>query len=96
MPEAAYVLDAIGFDARMRASHAVVVGEGRLDETTLEGKALWEAAVRCRQGGVPCFAVVGTRELDAFGARLLDLQAIHTASTPAEIEAAVARIVPAL
>ncbi len=95
-PGAAYVLDAIGFDERMRAAHAVVVGEGRLDETTLQGKALWEAAVRCRQAGVPCFAVVGTRDLDDFGARLLDLQAIHAASTPQQIQAAVARIVPAL
>ena len=41
-PGAAFVLDALGFDDRMRASRAVVVGEGRLDRTTLAGKAAGE------------------------------------------------------
>ena len=37
-PGAAFVLETLDFDARMRAARAVVVGEGRLDRTTLEGK----------------------------------------------------------
>jgi glycerate kinase len=32
---AAYVLDELGFDARMRAARAVVTGEGRLDMQSL-------------------------------------------------------------
>lgn len=83
---AAYVLDAVGFDARMLAARAVVTGEGRLDSQTLAGKAVGEVAVRCRQNGVPCHAIVGQRAIDAFEQRLLDLASIDEAGTPAELE----------
>src|SRR6478672_9490371 len=36
-PGAPFVLGELGFDTRMRAARAVVVGEGRLDEQTLQG-----------------------------------------------------------
>jgi glycerate kinase len=85
---AAFVLDAIGFDRALRASHAVVLGEGRLDGTTLEGKALAEAATRARQLGVPAHAIVGTVALDAFDARILDLQTIRAAGELTRIESA--------
>ena len=75
-PAPAFVLDAVGFDARMRAARCVVTGEGRLDEQSLVGKLVSEVATRARQGGVPCCAVVGTRELDAMGARVLDLDRV--------------------
>ncbi|HEY5429161.1 MAG TPA: glycerate kinase [Solirubrobacteraceae bacterium] len=88
VPGAAFVLDAIGFDARMRAARAVVTGEGKLDQQSLVGKVVSEVATRARQAGVPCHAVVGTRELDAMGARVLDLDRVLAASTLAEIEAA--------
>lgn len=85
---AAFVLDALGVDARMRRSRAVIVGEGRLDLRTLAGKAPGELATRARQSGVPCFAVVGSRTLDAFGARILDLQAVLEAGDEPALEAA--------
>jgi glycerate kinase len=88
VPGAAYVLDALGFDARARAARAVVTGEGRLDAQTLAGKAVGEVAVRCRQNGIPCHAIVGRRAIDAFQQRLLDLATIAEAGTPAELEAA--------
>ena len=72
-PGAAFVLDAVGFDARMRSARAVVTGEGRLDRQSLVGKVVSEVATRARQAGVPCHAIVGTRELDSFGPRMLDL-----------------------
>jgi hypothetical protein len=31
-------------------------------------------ATRCRQAGVPCYAVVGIDELDAFGKRVLNVE----------------------
>jgi glycerate kinase len=86
VPGAAYVLDAIGFDARMRAARFVVTGEGRLDEQALSGKAVGEVAVRCRQAGVGCHAIVGRNELSAFHARLLDLASVTEAGTVAELE----------
>ena len=77
-----YVLDALGFDSLMRASAFVVTGEGRLDETTLAGKAVAEVATRCRQSGVWCHAVVGEDRLDLFGRRVLDLASVREASDP--------------
>ena len=95
-PGATFVLDALDYDARMRAAAAVIVGEGRLDETSLQGKVLGEAATRARQAGVPCFAIVGTNALDLFGARMLDLQRVLEAPTLAEIERAAASLADVL
>ena len=95
-PGAAFVLDALGFDARMRAARAVIVGEGKIDEQTLQGKIAGEIATRARQAGVPCFAIVGTRELDAFGARMLDLQRVLEASDLDAIAAAAASLADVL
>jgi glycerate kinase len=74
----------------MSGAAGIIVGEGRLDETSLEGKALGEAATRARQAGVPCFAVVGTDALDRFGARILDLQRVLEAPTLDAVEHAAA------
>lgn len=89
---APFVLQQLDFDVRMRAARAVIVGEGRLDLGTLAGKAPGEAATRARQAGVPCFAAVGSRTLDAFGARILDLQAVLEAGDAAALEAAGRRL----
>ena len=77
-----YVLDAIDFDELMRRAAFVVTGEGKLDETTLAGKAVFEVATRCRQAGVWCHAVVGEDALDLFGRRVLDLASVREASDP--------------
>jgi glycerate kinase len=77
-----YVLDALGFDDLMRRSAFVVTGEGKLDGTTLAGKAVAEVATRCRQAGVWCHAVVGRDELDLFGHRVLDLASVREAGDP--------------
>jgi glycerate kinase len=92
VPGAQFILDAIGFDRRMRVARAVVTGEGKLDQQSLAGKAVSEVSTRARQAGVPCHAIVGARELDSFGARVLDLQAVFEASTPREISAAARRL----
>ena len=87
-PGAPWVLDALDFDDRMRASRAVVTGEGKLDEQTLQGKLVGEIGTRARQAGVPLHAIVGTDALDAFGKRIIDLQRTIEATTLAELEAA--------
>src|SRR3954471_9653116 len=81
VPGAAYVLDTVGFDERMREARFVVTGEGRLDDQTLAGKAVGEIATRCRQGGVACHAVVGVNALDPFATRLLDFASVTEAGT---------------
>ncbi len=95
-PGAAFVLDALDFDERLRGAQAMITGEGRIDATTLAGKAVAEAAVRARQAGVPAHAIAGSSDLDILGQRALDLQTIRTATTPAELEAAAEALAPLL
>jgi glycerate 2-kinase len=85
---APFVLDALDFDERMRASRAVVTGEGKLDEQTLQGKLVGEIGTRARQAGVPLHAIVGRDALDPFGKRIIDLQLVQEATTLEELEAA--------
>jgi glycerate 2-kinase len=93
---APFILDTIGFDARMRAARAVVTGEGRLDQQSLVGKAVSEVATRARQAGVPCHAIVGVSEISTFDARILDLETISEARTLAQLKAAGRRLATAL
>jgi glycerate 2-kinase len=93
---ASFVLDEIGFDARMRGARAVITGEGKLDEQSLVGKVVSEVATRSRQAGIPCSAVVGTRQLDAMGARVLDLERVLEASTVGELRDAGRRLAKVL
>ncbi|MFJ5957356.1 glycerate kinase [Paenarthrobacter sp. NPDC092416] len=56
------VLDAAGFDSLLRTAEAVVVGEGRLDSQTGEGKIISAILERVRRSGrdIPVVAVVGS------------------------------------
>jgi glycerate kinase len=85
---APYVLNALGTDARMQASRFVIVGEGQLDRTTLDGKAPGELATRARQGGVPCHAVVGRDAIEPLDGRIVDLMEIIEAPTREDLVAA--------
>lgn len=93
---ASFVLDALDFDDRMRAARAVVTGEGKLDQQTLQGKLVGEIGTRTRQAGVPLHAIVGRDELDGFGKRMIDLQMVQEATNLEELEAAGERLGAAL
>jgi glycerate 2-kinase len=56
-PGAATVLDLVGFEAR--PYDLVVTGEGRVDATTAEGKAVAEVVRRCAEAGVRCVVFGG-------------------------------------
>jgi glycerate 2-kinase len=86
------LLEEIGFDERMRAARALIVGEGRLHEDTLAGSIAFEIATRARQSGVPAYAVTGENALDSFDARILDLQAILQAKSAPALEKAGRRL----
>jgi glycerate kinase len=58
-PGAEVVLDAMDFDARVRRADLVVTGEGKLDETTMTGKAPSAVARAAAAAGVPCIAFAG-------------------------------------
>ena len=93
---AAFVLEALDVDARMRAAGAVIVGAGRLDAGTLLGPVAGEIAVRARQAGVPCFAVCAENGLTLFDQRILDLQQVVEAPSLQALEAAGERIAGSL
>jgi glycerate 2-kinase len=75
---AAFVLDAISFDARLAAADAVISGEGRLDSQSLSGKIVGEVARRCAEGGKPLHLIVGEDALAS--------EALASFSTVAEAE----------
>jgi glycerate 2-kinase len=88
VPGAAHVLDRAGFDGALAGAAAVVTGEGRLDEQTLEGKAAGEVAARARRAGVPVHAVVGADALDPAARERLGLASVREAGTLEALEAA--------
>lgn len=89
MPGAGFVLDALGFDERLARADLVFTGEGRLDETSLTGKAPAEVARRAAAAGVPCHAIVGQNRLESQLAHEAGFTSVTEASTLVEITAAV-------
>jgi glycerate 2-kinase len=85
---AAWVLDRLGFDARLAHADAVVTGEGRLDAQTREGKLVGEVAARCRRAGVPLHVVAGELALDDAGLAALGIVSARIAHDEAAIAAA--------
>jgi len=63
VPGADLVLDAVRLAEALEGASLCITGEGRLDEQTLEGKALAAVAAMCRDSGVPCVGVCGELRL---------------------------------
>jgi glycerate kinase len=82
------LLDSVDFDARMRRARAVVIAAPLLKERALAGSLTFEIATRARQSGVPAYAVTAENRLDAFDARILDLQVILQARSARSLESA--------
>lgn len=53
-----FILDTVDFDHKVAQAEAIVVGEGRLDAQTGEGKII--SAILTRSAGLPVYAVVGS------------------------------------
>jgi glycerate kinase len=58
-PGAPLVLDAVRLSERLEGAALCLTGEGRLDETSLAGKAPAAVAAACGAAGVPCVALCG-------------------------------------
>lgn len=71
---AARVLDVLGFDALLTDVDAVVVGEGRLDGQTAQGKII-DAVLHRVHGRLPVIAVVGSvgDDLGAYAERFAEI-----------------------
>ena len=83
VPGASFVLDAVGFDEKLRGAALCITGEGSLDDQTAAGKVVAEVVARCLAAGVPCHAAVGRNELEP-GA--LGLAGVVEARTLEELE----------
>jgi glycerate kinase len=83
------VLDAAGFDRHLQTASAVVVGEGRLDSQTGEGKIISGILDRVRNSGrnIPLIAVVGSVAAD-LGKYTENFEEIHVATDAAAMRAA--------
>jgi glycerate 2-kinase len=82
---AAFVLDAVSFDARLAAADAVISGEGRFDSQSLAGKITGEIAGRCAAAGKPLHLIVGEDALD--GEAPAALASVSRAGSPEEMAA---------
>jgi glycerate kinase len=83
------VLDAAGFDKYLETAAAVVVGEGRLDSQTGEGKIISAILERVRKSGrqIPLIAVVGSVAED-LGNYAQNFTKIHIATDAAAMHMA--------
>ncbi len=61
VPGAPLVVEAAGFDARLKGADLVITGEGRVDEQTAYGKAPGEVARRAHAAGVPVLLLAGSK-----------------------------------
>ena len=86
-----YVLDLLDFEQHLAGCNAVVVGEGRLDSQTGQGKII--AAILARSGTAPVYAVVGSvhEDLGDYANNFAGVIVASDAAAMARAGAAVAR-----
>jgi glycerate 2-kinase len=87
---ASFVLDALAFEERLAISDAVVVGEGRLDDQTRDGKIVGE--ILARAGSTPVHAIVGSVAGGRSRGEWAELASLRVAGTVTELEAAGAQL----
>ncbi len=76
------VMDAVGFDARLRRADLVLTGEGRLDGQSIRGKTCIGVARRAAACRKPCIALVGSAGADADVCLQYGLTAYHAIAGP--------------
>jgi glycerate kinase len=91
-PELAQTLAEDRFDRRLHGSRALVIAVEQLSRDGFAGTAAFDLATRARQGGVPAFAIAARAEIDAFTARMLDLQVVLQARGARGLERAGERL----
>jgi glycerate kinase len=84
------VLDAIGFDARVRSADLVVTGEGSFDFQSLRGKAPAGVAARSQAAGRPCLVLAGRVEVGRREAAAAGIEAAYAVVDRVGPEAALA------
>ena len=86
-PGALFVLRRVDFSRRLRAADAVISGEGKLDEQSLDGKAVGTVAELTAAAGKPLHVIAGVEALDPVRAANAGISSVRTGSTLAAITA---------
>lgn len=71
-----FIANDINLPSRVAQTDFVVTGEGRLDTQSTHGKVPVRMAELAQKAGKPCFAIVGTQELDLATARQYGLTSV--------------------
>lgn len=87
-PGAEYVLDLLELERRLGEADAAISGEGRLDQQSLEGKAVGSIATICSRAGKDLHLVVGDNALDHKQLAELTIRSIREAGTLEALAAA--------
>jgi glycerate kinase len=86
------VLERTGFRTRLRGMDGVFTGEGRLDDQTVDGKAIDGVTRWARQRNVPVYAVVGQNRASEAALQQLGIAAVEEAGNPDALRQAAARL----
>ena len=84
------LLDWVNFDAAIEGADLVVTGEGRLDEQSLQGKAVAGIAAHAKRKGVPVAAICGKVALEGEQLDSLGLDYVIETSSEQSLEDAMA------
>jgi glycerate kinase len=86
-PGALFVLRRADFSRRLGAADAVISGEGKLDEQSLDGKAVGTVAELCAAAGKPLHVIAAVNALDPVRASNAGISSVRTASSLVAITA---------
>lgn len=90
-PGVEIVFDALDLRRRLASADLCITGEGRLDASSLHGKAPVAVAELCRELGVPCVAIAGDVDASAVSGNPL-FRAVKAVRTPGmSLEEAIAQ-----
>ncbi|HYC82467.1 MAG TPA: glycerate kinase, partial [Solirubrobacterales bacterium] len=86
-PGALFVLRRADFARRLRDADAVISGEGKLDEQSLDGKAVGTVAELCAAAGKPLHVIAAVDALDPVAAADAGIASVRTGTSLAAITA---------
>jgi glycerate 2-kinase len=86
-PGALFVLRRADFSRRLRDADAVVSGEGKIDEQSLDGKAVGTVAELCAAAGKPLHVIAAVDALDPEAAADAGIASVRSATSLAAITA---------
>ncbi|MGD9734816.1 MAG: glycerate kinase [Solirubrobacterales bacterium] len=86
-PGALFVLRRADFSRRLRDADAVITGEGKIDEQSLDGKAVGTVAELCAAAGKPLHVIAAVDALDPEAAANAGIASVRSATSLAAITA---------